>query len=409
MTLTEIVDLRAALEGPGRHSDPYEWSAEHMSPENYETAALAVAGARKLLATLDSRDVRIAELETRRDELLALTVRLANVVPFPDEVHGWTTQRAAMITEVGTLRARAAELSVEVDRLASAATASDRVASHYHTQALKLRDMYNTAIERVRLAVADIADRDCVINAMTGRAAHPATAATENIGSGLTMAGALCAAHAAGITEAKSPGAWYPGCNIEVGLYDTGIPWESDEEQSPGAWYPGCNIEMRPRTEAARRVNKFAAESTAKKMPAPRKAYVANITKSENSASIATWQNETFGPATTTRDRVQHSREAMTNAIGAAFYCDLSIPRPNLSRAVRAVEELAELISALVYDDSDPKACMEVAAVQIVLAGIPAWHGQEQGDLVDHKMALNRARHWNRTGDGHGQHVKEKP
>jgi len=143
----------------------------------------------------------------------------------------------------------------------------------------------------------------------------------------------------------------------------------------------------------------------------PRKTAAVDIpeTKHETSASIAAWQNETFGPATTTRDRVQRSREAMTNAIAAALYCDLSIPRPNLSRAIRAVEELAELISALVDDDSDPKDCMEVADVQIVLAGIPAWHGQEQGDLVDHKMALNRARHWNRTGDGHGQHIKEKP
>jgi len=44
----------------------------------------------------------------------------------------------------------------------------------------------------------------------------------------------------------------------------------------------------------------------------------------------------------------------------------------------------------------------------LVLAGIPAWHRQEQRDLVDAKMAINRARRWNLTGDGHGQHVGEE-
>jgi hypothetical protein len=128
----------------------------------------------------------------------------------------------------------------------------------------------------------------------------------------------------------------------------------------------------------------------------------------ETSASIAAWQNETFGPATTTQDRVQRSREVTLKAIGAALYCDLSVPRPNLSRAIRAVEELAELIDLLVTDDTDPRGGAEVADVQIVLAGIPAWHRQEQRDLVDAKMAINRARRWNLTGDGHGQHVGEE-
>jgi hypothetical protein len=139
-------------------------------------------------------------------------------------------------------------------------------------------------------------------------------------------------------------------------------------------------------------------------------ARVAEVTTThETSASIAAWQNETFGPATTTKSRVQHSRERILDAIGLALYCDLSVTRPNLSRAIRATEELAELISLLVTNDTDPSACLEVADVQIVLAGIPAWHDQEQSSLVNEKMAINRARRWNRTGDGHGQHVKEKP
>lgn len=129
----------------------------------------------------------------------------------------------------------------------------------------------------------------------------------------------------------------------------------------------------------------------------------------ETTASIAAWQNETFGPATTTWERIDRSDEKMRGAMWRAKTADLSIPRPNLSRAIRAAEELAELIETLVENDNDPHACTEVADVQIVLAGIPAVHGQEQSDLVDAKMAVNRARRWTTTGDGHGQHVKEEP
>lgn len=139
----------------------------------------------------------------------------------------------------------------------------------------------------------------------------------------------------------------------------------------------------------------------------------------ETTASIAQWQNETFGPATTTWERVDRSDEAMRGAMwrarGAIVAAELVHPvsprelRPNLSRAIRAAEELAELIEALITDDNDPRVATEVADVQIVLAGITAAHGQEQADLVDAKMAINRARQWNTAGDGHGQHVKEEP
>lgn len=125
---------------------------------------------------------------------------------------------------------------------------------------------------------------------------------------------------------------------------------------------------------------------------------------SETTKTIAEWQNETFGPATTTRARVDRSWSKIDGAMARVFAFDLTFHRPNLSRAVRAVEEMAELIETLLANDDDPKACAEVADVQIVLAGIPAVHGKEQQDLVDAKMAINRARQWNVTGDGHGQH-----
>lgn len=133
----------------------------------------------------------------------------------------------------------------------------------------------------------------------------------------------------------------------------------------------------------------------------------------ETTASIAAWQNETFGPARLTWDRMYRTQTKVQRAIHYAFEA-INVkagderPRPNLSRAIRAAEELAELIELLVKDDSDPKACAEVADIEIVLAGIPAAHGTEQTDNRDAKMAVNRARRWSTTGDGHGQHVEDE-
>ena len=136
---------------------------------------------------------------------------------------------------------------------------------------------------------------------------------------------------------------------------------------------------------------------------------------SETSRSIADWQNATFGAARTTWERVDRSDEAMRGAMWRAKGCvnnppaGEEDPRPNLSRAIRAAEELAELIDLLVKDDDDPKAVEEVADIDIVLRGIDAAHGVERTSTVDAKMAKNRARRWSTTGDGHGQHVKEEP
>ncbi len=131
----------------------------------------------------------------------------------------------------------------------------------------------------------------------------------------------------------------------------------------------------------------------------------------ETSASIAAWQNETFGPATTTWERIDRSdglmRGAMWLARCTAIYAP-DVQRPNLSRAIRAAEELAELIQTLVADDNDPAACVEVADIEIVLAGILARHGKERAELVRAKMAKNRARRWHVTGDGHGQHIGDE-
>lgn len=49
----------------------------------------------------------------RRDELLALVVKLSNTVPFQDEYEGMHDQRAALVAEIGTLRGRILEIELE--------------------------------------------------------------------------------------------------------------------------------------------------------------------------------------------------------------------------------------------------------------------------------------------------------
>ena len=68
---------------------------------------------------------RIAALEKRQQELLEPIVRLTNETPFPDEVKGWESQRAAMVAEIGTLKAVAREQAATIAMLSRTAT-SDR-------------------------------------------------------------------------------------------------------------------------------------------------------------------------------------------------------------------------------------------------------------------------------------------
>ena len=59
---------------------------------------------------------RSQDLTHRVASLNAAVRRLANDVPYPEEIEEWTKQRASMIAEVGTLRARCAELERLVKR-----------------------------------------------------------------------------------------------------------------------------------------------------------------------------------------------------------------------------------------------------------------------------------------------------
>ncbi|HEU4727732.1 MAG TPA: hypothetical protein VFT22_07580 [Kofleriaceae bacterium] len=99
----------------------------------------------------------------------------------------------------------------------------------------------------------------------------------------------------------------------------------------------------------------------------------------ETSASIAAWADETFGK-----------------------------PESNMSIWQRAAKEFDELRLKLLADDNHPAAAEECADVCIVLDRLVHRLGKDMTQERDRKMSVNRARRWNLTGDGHGQHVEEK-
>ena len=79
-------------------------------------------------------------------------------------------------------------------------------------------------------------------------------------------------------------------------------------------------------------------------------------------------------------------------------------PTP-INMAVRANEEMAELIRAVTKPDARPDDIADEAAdVLIVLYGLARMTGFNLHDAVDRKMAINRARRWSRdpkTGRTH--------
>jgi len=76
----------------------------------------------------------------------------------------------------------------------------------------------------------------------------------------------------------------------------------------------------------------------------------------------------------------------------------------NLSVAVRANEEMAELLAKLRDRDDDPEAAIEAADVIIVLMRLFSRFEVDFNDVIDAKMQLNRKRKWRRTETGHGYH-----
>lgn len=76
-----------------------------------------------------------------------------------------------------------------------------------------------------------------------------------------------------------------------------------------------------------------------------------------------------------------------------------------VSYAVRAKEELNELISALEEPQSTDEILLEVADVTILMHRIAGTLGSELSDVVNTKMLKNRRRKWISKGDGTGSHL----
>jgi len=95
----------------------------------------------------------------------------------------------------------------------------------------------------------------------------------------------------------------------------------------------------------------------------------------ETSKSIAQWGSEAFGDAASVK-----------------------------AYAMRAQEELAELIDAIENGEPDKNIALEAADVTILLHRITGTLGLDLYDAVDEKMAINRAGIWTPDGNGVGQH-----
>lgn len=95
----------------------------------------------------------------------------------------------------------------------------------------------------------------------------------------------------------------------------------------------------------------------------------------ETQESISTWAEDTFG---------SHGS--------------------NLGVAIRANEEMAELLACLRDNDNDPKALVEGADIIIVLMRLFSRFGVSFWDVIEDKMKINRGRTWRSTTSGHGYH-----
>ena len=80
----------------------------------------------------------------------------------------------------------------------------------------------------------------------------------------------------------------------------------------------------------------------------------------------------------------------------------------NMSTAVRANKEMAELLGDLAINDDHPHAIEEAADVVILLFVLASRMERDLMAEVDRKMAVNRAREWNVDATGHGYHKREK-
>lgn len=110
---------------------------------------------------------------------------------------------------------------------------------------------------------------------------------------------------------------------------------------------------------------------------------------------------------TETIDRLRPQSGKWTQGMISRWTCEtFGEPRSNLSIAVRANEEMAELLRCLSRDDWDCHAREEIADVIITLCRLAT---RLEGDMsrdIDAKMERNLKRTWTIGPDGHGDHIE---
>ena len=94
------------LEYLSADGEPYE-IAERLDREVAEPLAEMLNMFRPLIA-------EVRQLRTRRDELLAAMVRVANETPFADEAKDALAQRGKLLAEIGTLKAERDALAAKL-------------------------------------------------------------------------------------------------------------------------------------------------------------------------------------------------------------------------------------------------------------------------------------------------------
>lgn len=77
----------------------------------------------------------------------------------------------------------------------------------------------------------------------------------------------------------------------------------------------------------------------------------------------------------------------------------------NLRVALRMNNEMAELLDKLAKNDNDVNAIEEAADIIIVAMRLFDRFGVNFWNVVEAKMAVNRARQWKADGTGCGQHI----
>jgi hypothetical protein len=182
---------------------------------DFERDGWGVGSAECLELLIESVPALVAEvraLRIRRDELLATVARVSRETPYPDELKGWEAQRRAMVAEVGTLRARVADLgSALAIAQQSYTTVADAVAASSESAA----DLAGKA--RATRARAEQAERERdEARALLIRRAAEARAQTR---ADLAASEAACAQMRAVLVEVRcrlcgDTGTWTSGCSL---------------------------------------------------------------------------------------------------------------------------------------------------------------------------------------------------